>query len=164
MPTLAAVGLSYWTASLPIAAGISARLQASAGVDGGAGSLTSVDRDELLPAQPFVRQISVRAVSEADRGNGVRSRPWIAFEFEISCEQQDSWDRLAVAYVGRLVTASKIDFSLSGMVSEINVFRKDVAERKGMAAQSKSLQTNSVAQQYQAFYRLHTVPSFSAQS
>jgi H+/Cl- antiporter ClcA len=67
IPTLAAVGISYWTASLPIAAGISARLQANAGADVGAGSLASVDGDDIILGYPHPSSFC------PDQGSGVHS-------------------------------------------------------------------------------------------
>ena len=59
IPTLTAVGISYWTASLPIAAEVSQRLQASAGPDTGAGSITSIDGEDIVPGEPLIGQITV---------------------------------------------------------------------------------------------------------
>jgi len=59
VPTLAAVGISYWTASLPIAAGISARLQAAATAEVGAGSVASVDGDDIVLGPPLLPQIKI---------------------------------------------------------------------------------------------------------
>lgn len=59
IPTLTAVGISYWTASLPIAAEVSERLQASSGPDTGAGSVTSIDGDDILPGEPLIGEIQV---------------------------------------------------------------------------------------------------------
>jgi H+/Cl- antiporter ClcA len=70
VPTLAAVGISYWTASLPIAAGISARLQANAGADVGAGSVASVDEDDLILGEPLLPQIKIPGFAPAKLKDG----------------------------------------------------------------------------------------------
>ena len=62
IPTLTAVGISYWTASLPIAAEISERLQASAGPDVGAGSVASIDGDDIVLGEPLIKQINVSSL------------------------------------------------------------------------------------------------------
>lgn len=43
VPTLAAVGISYWTASLPLGAQLAERLRATSGQNIGAGAVASVD-------------------------------------------------------------------------------------------------------------------------
>lgn len=78
IPTLTAVGISYWTASLPIAAGISQRLQANAGPDVGAGSVTSIDGDDLIPGEPLISQIKVSSFISGKKrrsGNNDSDRP-----------------------------------------------------------------------------------------
>lgn len=63
---MAAVGISYWTASLPIAAEISSRLQATAGPDIGGVSVTSVDEDFSMD-EPLISQIRIAASNLTSR-------------------------------------------------------------------------------------------------
>lgn len=64
------MGISYWTASLPIAAEISQRLQASAGPDTGAGSVTSMDGDDIFPGEPLIGQLKVSSFIPGSRAKG----------------------------------------------------------------------------------------------
>ncbi len=72
------MGISYWTASLPIAAETTEWLQRNAGPDTGAGSLTSVDGDDIILGKPLIGQLKVsslipgRSWKKRDEDNGDR--------------------------------------------------------------------------------------------
>ena len=78
IPTLAAVGISYWTASLPIAAGISARVRAAATAETGAGSLASVDSDDIVLGPPLLPLIKILGLSPGEKKGGSTEQPrWV---------------------------------------------------------------------------------------
>ena len=75
IPTLAAVGISYWTASLPIAAGISARVRAAATAETGAGSVASVDGEDIVLGPPLLPLIKILGISPGEKKGGSKEQP-----------------------------------------------------------------------------------------